>query len=144
MADWILKSEPSAYSYEQLEKDGQTRWDGVRNFQARNNLKLMKVGDHCFIYHSLGPKEIVGIATVTRTFYRDPTSDDDLWVAVDLKPKQRLKKPVTLTMLKEHPKLKNIALVKQSRLSVSPITHDEAQMILKLGDILPLLKTRRF
>jgi len=126
---WILKSEPEAYSFDDLIKDGQTRWDGVRNYQARNNLKNMKIGDECFIYHSVGPKEIVGSAKVVKEAYPDPTTKDANWVCVDIKPLNKLKKPVTLAMLKEHPVLQNISLVKQSRLSVCPISKTEWDLI---------------
>ena len=128
---WILKTEPSAYSYEDLERDGQTRWDGVRNYQARNNLSQMRFGDHCLIYHSMGPKEIVGAAVIAATAYPDPK--DNNWVVVDIKAAKRLGKPVTLSDLKAHPKLKHISLVKQTRLSVCPITKEDWDLIWSLG-----------
>ncbi len=130
---WILKSEPTAYSFEDLIKDGHTMWNGVRNYQARNNLKSMKVGDLCFIYHSVGPKEIVGSAVVIKEAYPDPTSPDLNWVAVDIKFDKQLKKPVTLQQLKIHPELPGLSLVKQSRLSVCPISKSEWNIIYQLG-----------
>lgn len=130
---WILKTEPSAYSYADLERDGQTRWDGVRNYQARNNLKAMKMGDLCLIYESVGPKEIVGTAQVIKTAYFDP--EDPIWVCVDIKLGKRFKTSISLAKLKEHPALKNISLVKQSRLSVCPITKEDFSQIAKISDL---------
>jgi len=130
MAYWILKTEPSTYSLENLKKDKSTFWDGVRNYQARNNLKAMKKGDECMIYHSVGPKEIVGTAKVIKTAYPDPKEPD--WVNVDLAFESELKKPVHLSQLKEHATLKDISLVKQGRLSVCPITKADWDAILKL------------
>ena len=127
---WILKTEPSAYSYADLERDGQTRWDGVRNYQARNNLKTMKKGDQCLIYESVGPKELVGTAQITREAYPDPK--DPAWVCVDLKVGKRLQTPINLGQLKNHPILRDISLVKQSRLSVSPIGRQEWDIIAAL------------
>jgi predicted RNA-binding protein with PUA-like domain len=131
MPYWILKTEPSTYSLENLKKDGHTHWDGVRNYQARNNLKSMKKGDHCMIYHSVGPKEIVGTARVIKTFYPDPKDLD--WVNVDIEFESELKKPVKLAEIKEHKALQNIALVRQGRLSVCPITKDDWDAIMKLA-----------
>ena len=125
---WILKTEPSAYSYADLEHDGQTRWDGVRNYQARNNLRAMKKGDLCLIYESVGPKEIIGTATVIRESY--PDSKDTAWVCVDLKLGKRLKRPISLATLKADPVLKNISLVKQSRLGVCPVTQKEWALLI--------------
>jgi predicted RNA-binding protein with PUA-like domain len=130
---WILKTEPTTYSYEDLERDGKTHWDGVRNFQARNNLKAMKVGDAVLIYHSVGPKELVGSATVVKEAYPDPSDDEDRWVMVDIKPNKRLGRGITLAELKEHPKLKDLSLVKQSRLSVCPVSSDDWKVILSLA-----------
>jgi predicted RNA-binding protein with PUA-like domain len=130
---WILKTEPSAYSYADLERDGQTRWDGVRNYQARNNLKTMEMSDLCLIYESVGPREIVGTARVIKTAYPDPK--DINWTCVDIRLEKRLKKPISLAELKEHPVLKNISLVKQSRLSVCPISKEEWAMIAKISDL---------
>ena len=130
---WIIKQEPSKYNRHQLEKDKGTYWDGVRNYQARNNLKNMKKGDNLLFYHSVVGKEIVGIAEVTREAYPDPTTDDERWVVVDLKPIKPFKVPVTLEEIKTHKELSEIALIKQARLSVMPITKKEFQILLKLG-----------
>ena len=133
MPFWLVKQEPSKYSWEEFLKDKKTYWDGVRNYQARNNLQAMKKGDQVFFYHSVVGKQIVGIAQVTRESYPDPTTHDPAWVVVDLKPIKSLKVPVTLTQIKSHPKLNEIALVKQSRLSVIPLTQSEFKIILELG-----------
>ena len=130
---WVIKQEPSQYSWQQFEKDGSTYWDGVRNYQARNNLKAMKKGDKLLFYHSVIGKEIVGIAEVTRESYPDPTTDDERWVVVDLKPLKALKVPVPLEIIKTHQELSDIPLIKQSRLSVMPIKKKEFQVLLKLG-----------
>ena len=130
---WIVKQEPSQYSWQQFEKDGSTYWDGVRNYQARNNLKAMKKGDKLLFYHSVIGKEIVGIAEVTRESYPDPTTDDERWVVVDLKPLKAFKVPVPLEIIKTHQELSDIPLIKQSRLSVMPIKKKEFQVLLKLG-----------
>ena len=130
---WIVKQEPSQYSWQQFEKDGSTYWDGVRNYQARNNLKAMKKGDKLLFYHSVIGKEIVGIAEVTRESYPDPTTNDERWVVVDLKPLKAFKVPVSLEIIKTHKELSDIPLIKQSRLSVMPIKKKDFQTILKLG-----------
>ena len=130
---WIIKQEPSQYSWKQFEKDRGTYWDGFRNYQARNNLKNMRKGDNLLFYHSVVGKEIVGIAEVTREAYPDPTTDDERWVVVDLKPIKPFKVPVTLEEIKTHKELSEIALIKQARLSVMPITKKEFQILLKLG-----------
>ena len=130
---WIIKQEPSQYNWKQFEKDRETYWDGVRNYQARNNLKKMKKGDNLLFYHSVVGKEIVGIAEVTREAYPDPTTDDERWVVVDLKPIKPFKVPVTLEDIQAHKELSEIALIKQARLSVMPITKKEFQILLKLG-----------
>ncbi len=130
---WIIKQEPSQYNWKQFEKDRETYWDGVRNYQARNNLKNMKKGDNLLFYHSVVGKEIVGIAEVTREAYPDPTTDDERWVVVDLKPIKPFIVPVTLEEIKAHKELSEIALIKQARLSVMPITKKEFQILLKLG-----------
>ncbi|PIP71714.1 MAG: ubiquinol-cytochrome C reductase [Nitrospinae bacterium CG22_combo_CG10-13_8_21_14_all_47_10] len=130
---WLVKQEPSKYSWENFVKDGETHWDGVRNYQARNNLQSMKKGDLVFFYHSITGKDIRGIAQVTRTAYPDPTTDDPRWVVVNLKPLKALTHPVTLEEIKIHKDLQEIALVRQSRLSVMPVTGKESQTILKLG-----------
>ena len=130
---WIVKQEPSQYSWQQFEIDGSTYWDGVRNYQARNNLKAMKKGDKLLFYHSVIGKEIVGIAEVTRESYPDPTTNDERWVVVDLKPLKAFKVPVPLEIIKTHQELSDIPLIKQSRLSVMPIKKKEFQVLLKLG-----------
>ena len=134
MSHWLVKSEPSKYSWDQLVKDKQTSWDGVRNFTARNNLKAMKKGDEVFFYHSNEGLEIVGIAKVAKEAYQDPTTDDPNWVVVDLKPVKKLNKPVTLATIKADIRLEKIALIKLGRLSVCPITDDEWNIILELGE----------
>jgi predicted RNA-binding protein with PUA-like domain len=132
---WLLKSEPFKYSYDQLLKDGVTYWDGVRNFQARNNLRAMKEGDLALFYHSNEGKEIVAIAKIVKEAYQDPTSDDTNWVVVDVAPYFKLAKPVTLEIIKQNPILKNMALVKQSRLSVMPVLEEEFDEVLRLGEM---------
>ncbi len=129
MAYWLIKSEPSAYAWATFVKDGKTGWTGVRNYQAANNLKAMKKGDEAFFYHSNEGLEIVGIAEVTKTAYPDATDKTGKFVAVDVKPVKPLKTPVTLKDIKSDAKLKNMALVKQSRLSVSPVTAEEWKQI---------------
>jgi len=133
MAYWLVKSEPFKYSYEQLEKDKQTFWDGVRNYAARNHLKAMKKGDQVLFYHSNEGLEIVGIAKVAKEAYQDPTTDEDAWVVVDLKPYKRIKKPVSLEQVKSDKRLKDMALVRLGRLSVQPVTEDEWNVIMELG-----------
>ncbi|GJL78288.1 MAG: ubiquinol-cytochrome c reductase [Nitrospinaceae bacterium] len=130
---WLVKQEPSKYSWEQFVQDKKTYWDGVRNYQARNNLQSMEKGDLVFFYHSVVGKEIVGIAEVTKPAYQDPTTDDVRWVVVDLKTLMPMKIPVTLEDIKSHPDLQSIALVKQSRLSVLPLTKKEFTLILNMG-----------
>lgn len=130
---WLLKSEPNAYSWEQLVADGSTTWDGVRNYQSRNNLGEMKQGDLALFYHSNEGKDVVGVARIVREAYPDPTSDDDRWIAVDVEPVAPLAKPVTLQQIKADPKLSEIGLVRQGRLSVVPLRSAEFQRILALG-----------
>jgi predicted RNA-binding protein with PUA-like domain len=132
-AHWLVKQEPTKYPFSQLLKDKKTTWDGVRNFQARNNLRAMKKGDTVLYYHSVEEKAVVGITEVTREAYPDPTAEEGDWSVVDLKPVRALTRPVGLAEIKTHPKLKNIALVKQSRLSVLPVTKTEFDLILQLG-----------
>ena len=130
---WLVKSEPFKYSWEQFCKDKKTFWDGVRNYQARNNLRAMAKGDEVLFYHSNEGLAIVGIATVAKTAYQDPTTDDTNWVAVDLKPLKALKKTVSLATMKQTPGLENLALIKQGRLSVCPVTPMEYKIILDLA-----------
>lgn len=134
MAYWLVKSEPFKYSWEQFEKDGQTFWDGVRNYAARNFLKEMKKGDEVLFYHSNEGLEIVGVAKVVKEHYQDPTTDEDAWVVVDLKPVKRLKKPVTLKQIKGEKRLFDMALLRLSRLSVQPVRDDEWSVIMELSN----------
>lgn len=130
---WLVKSEPSKYSWDELVKDGSTYWDGVRNYMARNNLRNMKKGDLALYYHSNEGKEVVGVARVTREAYPDPTTDDDRWVVVDFAPVKALKEFVTLDQIRKDKALAEIAMLKYNRLSVVPIKTDEFKRILKLG-----------
>lgn len=133
MAYWLVKSEPFKYSFDQLIKDKQTFWDGVRNYAARNNLKAMQKGDEVLFYHSNEGLEIVGIAKVAKEHYPDPTADDDTWVVVDLKPVKKLKKTVTLEQIKAEKSLANMALVRLGRLSVQPVTEAEWHTVMELA-----------
>ena len=128
---WLVKSEPGAYSWDDFVKLGRDHWDGVRNYQARNNMKLMKVGDEVLFYHSIVGKQVVGVAKVVKEFYQDPTTDDDRWVVVDLVPVKKLEKPVTLAQIKEDKTLEGFALIKNSRLSVMPVDKDHYHIILE-------------
>ena len=130
---WLVKQEPSQYSWDEFVMDKETYWDGVRNYQARNNLKKMMKGDLVFFYHSVVGKEIKGIAKVSKEYYPDPTSDNSNWVVVNLKPYKPLILSVTLDDIKNQQKLSDIALIKQSRLSVMPLTKNEFKVILKMG-----------
>ena len=130
---WLVKSEPSVYSWDQFVKEKKTFWNGVRNYAARNNMREMKKDDEVFYYHSNEGMEIVGIAKVVKESYQDPTTDNPNWVVVDLKPVKRLETPVTLVQVKGEPKLANMELVKNSRLSVQKVTPQEWEMILKLS-----------
>jgi predicted RNA-binding protein with PUA-like domain len=136
-AHWLVKSEPSKYSWDDLVKDGSTYWDGVRNYQARNNLREMKVGDYALYYHSNEGKEVVGVAKVTRSAYPDPTTDDDRWVVVDVAPVKPLKVSVPLAQIKADPQLQKIPLVTHSRLSVMPLDQSDFERILELGKTAP-------
>ena len=133
MAYWLVKSEPSAYSWDQLVKDKQTDWTGVRNYAARNHLKSMKKGDEVFFYHSNEGLEIVGIAKVAKEAYQDPTTEEAAWVCIDLKPHKKLKIPVALDTIKKEKRLKDMALVRIGRLSVQPVTEKEYDVILELA-----------
>ncbi len=130
---WLVKQEPSAYSWSDFVKDGRTSWTGVRNFTARNNLRAMQNGDAVLFYHSVSDKAVIGVAEVVRTAYADATAKDGDWSAVDLIPQRPLGRPVTLDEIKRHPKLKDIALVRLSRLSVQPLTAAEFHEIVRLG-----------
>jgi len=133
MAYWLVKSEPDTYSWDDFVKEGQTCWSGVRNYAARLHLRNMKKGDEVFFYHSNEGTDIVGIAKVIKEAYQDPTTDDEAWVAVDLKPYKKIKKPVTLEQVKADKRLKDMALVRLGRLSVQPVTDDEWKIIMELG-----------
>ena len=133
MSHWLVKSEPNKYSWEQFVKDKQTFWDGVRNYAARIHLRAMKKGDEVFFYHSNEGTDIVGIAKVAREFYQDPTTDDDRWVSVMIKPVKAFKQPVTLAQVKADERLKNMALVRLGRLSVQPVTEEEWNIILEMS-----------
>lgn len=130
---WLVKQEPETYSWDDFVKEKGTRWDGVRNYQARNNLREMKVGDRALFYHSGTGKEVVGIAKVSGAAYQDPTTDDDRWVAVDLVPEKELKKHVPLADLRANPNLKELGLLRQSQLSVSAVTKAQFDEIVKMG-----------
>lgn len=136
-AFWLVKSEPAKYAWDQLVADGSTVWDGVRNHAARNHLAAMKKGDRVLYYHSNEGKEVVGVARVTREAYPDPTADDPRWVVVDLAPVEALKEPVTLATIKADAKLRDIPLVRQSRLSVMPLEKQAFDRILALGKTKP-------
>ena len=133
MAYWLVKSEPSAYSWDQFQKEGQTFWNGVRNYAARNHLKAMKKGDEVFFYHSNEGLDIVGIAKVVKEAYQDPTTDDEAWVVVDLKPVKKLKTPVSLQQIKGEKRLKDMALLRLSRLSVQPVTEEEWKVVMDMS-----------
>ena len=133
MNHWLVKSEPEAYSWAQFLKDGQTVWTGVRNFQARNNLRAMKKGDPVFFYHSVSDKQVVGLARVAKEFYPDATAEDGDWSCVDLTPEKTFVKPVTLENIKNDKVLAAMALVKQSRLSVTPVSPEQAGRLLELS-----------
>jgi predicted RNA-binding protein with PUA-like domain len=133
MAHWLIKSEPFKYSWDQFVKDKQTFWDGVRNYAARNNLRDMKKGDELFFYHSNEGLEIVGICKVVKESYQDPTTDEDAWVVVDVKPVRKLKKPVTLAQMKADKRLANMDLLRLGRLSVGKVTEEEWKVVLELA-----------
>ena len=130
---WLMKSEPNKYSWDEFVKDGRTYWDGVRNYEARNNMQAMKKGDLVLYYHSNLGKEVVGVAKIVGESYPDPTTEDDRWVVVDLSPVVELNEPVTLAQVKADPKLTEMQLVTRGRLSVVPVTAAEFKYILKLG-----------
>jgi predicted RNA-binding protein with PUA-like domain len=130
---WLVKSEPSAYSWANLVADGKTAWTGVRNYTARNNLRAMKKGDAVFYYHSVEGKEIVGVARVVREAYPDPTAKEGDWSAVDIAPEKALPKAVTLEAIKRNPKLKEMALLRLSRLSVQPVTSEQFDEVVRMS-----------
>lgn len=133
MQYFLIKSEPDTYSFEQLQADGRTRWDGVRNYQARNNLRAMQFGDLCLYYHSNIGLAVVGVARVARAHYPDPTAEKGDWSAVDMEPVQVLTRAVSLAEIKNDPVLQNLGLVRNGRLSVMPLTFDEFSAVLALG-----------
>ena len=134
MAYWLLKSEPSVYSWERFVDDGRTHWDGVKNAQALANLRAMREGDRAFFYHSNEGKEIVGIAEIVRTFYPDPKDPAGKLGMVDLKPLQPLKNPVSLAAMRQRPELKSMALIRQSRLSVCPVGDSEWAVVCNMAE----------
>ena len=134
MKYWLLKSEPDAWSWDNQIKEGASMWDGVRNYQARNNLKEMKKNDLCFFYHSITERSIVGIVKVVKEYYPDPTDKTGRFVVVDVKATKKLKNSVSLDQIKENSKLQDIALVKQSRLSVMPLKKTEWDIIIKMSN----------
>ena len=134
MKYWLLKSEPDAWSWDKQVKEGASMWDGVRNYQARNNLKLMKKNDLCFFYHSVTERSIIGIVKVVKEYYPDPTDKTGRFVVVDVKATKKLKNPVSLDQIKENSKLQDIALVKHSRLSVMPLKKTEWDIIIKMSN----------
>ena len=133
MSYWLVKSEPFKYSWDQFVADKKTFWDGVRNYGARNNLKAMKKGDEVLFYHSNEGVEIVGIAKVVKEFYQDPTTDEEAWVVVDLKPVKKLKKPVPLALVKVEKRLANMDLVRLGRLSVQTVKPEEWDVVMELA-----------
>ena len=135
MKYWLLKSEPDAWSWDNQVKEGASMWDGVRNYQARNNLKEMKKNDLCFFYHSVTERSVVGIVKVVKEHYPDPTDKTGRFVVVDVKAIKKLENPVSLDQIKENKKLKNIALIKQSRLSVMPLNKIEWEEIIKMSSM---------
>ncbi len=133
MAYWLVKSEPSVYSFDTFLKEGQTCWSGIRNYAARLHLRAMKNGDEVFFYHSNEGIEIVGIAKVVKEYYQDPTTDDDRWSAVDIKAVKKNKNPVTLEKIKKDKRLANMALVRIGRLSVQPVSEAEWKIIMEMA-----------
>lgn len=131
---WLVKSEPFKYSWDDFVKEGKSVWDGVRNYQARNNMKEMKKGDWVFFYHSNEGMEVIGLAEVKKEYFQDPTTEDPRWVVVEIVPIKKFNKTVTLKMIKSDERLTNLALVKQSRLSVTPVGKQEFDIILSLAE----------
>lgn len=133
MAYWLVKSEPSVYSWDQFVEEKQTFWNGVRNYAARNNMKAMKKGDEVLYYHSNEGMEIVGIAKVVKEYYQDPTTKEEAWVVVDLKPVRKLKKPVPLELIKKDKRLINMDLVRLGRLSVQTVKDSEWKIVMEMA-----------
>ncbi len=143
-AYWLMKSEPFKYAWDDLVRDGSTFWDGVRNYEARNNLAAMKRGDLALYYHSNEGKEVVGVVEIVKEAYPDPTTDDERWVVVEIEPRVAFREPVSLGTIKADPKLSEIQLVRRGRLSVVPLTPVEFRHILELGKtVLPTRKPKR-
>ena len=132
---WLVKSEPNAYAWDDLVEDGWTYWDGIRNYEARNNLRKMAVGDRLLYYHSGRSRTVVGVAQVTREHYQDPTTEDERWSVVDIKPVEPLPRPVTLAEIKKNPELSEMVLVRRSRLSVTPVAGAEYRSVLAMGGL---------
>jgi predicted RNA-binding protein with PUA-like domain len=132
---WLMKSEPSSYSFDQLVKDKHTSWNGIRNYQASHNMKAMKIGDRVFFYHSNEGLAVVGIAEVCKTYYRDPTDESLRFGMVDIKALTPFEKPVTMADIKKEPKLKDMVLVKNSRLSVQPVTPEQWKLVCQMGGV---------
>jgi predicted RNA-binding protein with PUA-like domain len=130
---WMVKQEPEKYSFDDFLKEGKTDWTGVRNFQARNNLRAMKKGDRVLFYHSVSEKAVVGVAEVSKEAFQDLTDETGKWIAVEIKPVKKFAKPVTLDEIKAHKDLQNMALIRQSRLSVLPLSQEEFEVILNLS-----------
>lgn len=128
-----MKTEPGNYSWDDLVKDKRTHWDGVRNYQARNNMKAMKTGDLALYYHSVNEKSVIGLAKIIKEYYQDPTTDDERWVVVDIEPVEQFKHPVTLEQVKSDERLANMVLVNNSRLSVQPVKKEEFDIIVGMG-----------
>ncbi|MFN3196635.1 MAG: EVE domain-containing protein [Chlorobiota bacterium] len=134
MKYWLVKSEPNTYSFDEMKKDKKTFWDGVKNYQARNFMKEMKKGDIALFYHSGKDRQVVGEVEIIKEHYQDPTTDDDRWVAVDVKYKKTLKNPVSLSDIKDRKTLAEMHLVRNSRLSVMPVTKKEYEMIIRMSE----------
>lgn len=128
-----MKTEPGNYSWDDLVKDKRTHWDGVRNYQARNNMKAMKTGDLALYYHSVNEKSVIGLVKIIKEYYQDPTTDDERWVVVDIEPVEQFKHPVTLEQVKSDERLANMVLVNNSRLSVQPVKKEEFDIIVGMG-----------
>ena len=137
MAYWLVKSEPGTWSWDDQVRDGTTHWDGVRNYQDSNNLKAMKKGDRCFFYHSVNEKQIVGIVEVVKEYYPDPSDPKGRFGMVDVKAVKPFKRPVTLAEIKDEPRLEEMALIRQSRLSVRPVSEEQWNLILAMGETKP-------
>ncbi|TRX56096.1 EVE domain-containing protein [Fulvivirga sp. M361] len=130
---WLMKTEPGTYSWDDLVNDKRTHWDGVRNYQARNNMKEMKVGDLALYYHSVNEKCVMGIAKIVKEYYQDPTTDDERWVVVDIEPVEKLKRSITLAEIKSDERLSQMVLVNNSRLSVQPVRKEEFDLVVGMG-----------